>query len=111
MMLFWPPPPRRVAVRLRAAGRTPGVNAVRLVKLPWLIGRFSTSVVVIANERSPLCDWISGASAVTLTVSVGAAGFERQCRHADAVAAADRDAGAHGAEAVHRDFDGVGVRR
>ena len=69
MMLFWPPPPRRVVVPV-----TPGVNCVRLAKLRPEIGRFSTEEVVIANDRSPLDAWMSGASEVTLTVSAAPPG-------------------------------------
>ena len=64
MMLFCPPPPSRVVVPT-----TPGVRAVNAAKLRAEIGRFSTSAVVTLNERSPLCDWISGASDLTVTVS------------------------------------------
>ena len=45
-----------------------------------------------ANERSPLCDWISGASDLTVTVSDVPPTDEGQLADADAVAAADRDA-------------------
>ena len=34
---------------------TPGTKAVRLVKFPRTIGRFSICALVTANERSPLC--------------------------------------------------------
>ena len=82
------------------------------MKLLRLIGRFSICSVVTANDRSPLCVWTSGASAVTLTVSAVPPDFERQRRYADAVAAADHDAGApHGLERLQRDFDGIGVGR
>ena len=53
---------------------TPGVNDVKLVKLPVLTGRFSICTVETANERSPLDAWMSGASAVTLTVSAAPPG-------------------------------------
>ena len=33
------------------------------------IGRFSTSAVVTRKDRSPLCDWMRGASDLTVTVS------------------------------------------
>ena len=48
---------------------TPGVSEVRVAKLRPLIGRFSTSAVVTRNDRSALCDWMSGASELTVTVS------------------------------------------
>ena len=41
-MLFWPAPPRRVPPAEAPPETTPGTMAVKLVKLPWLIGRFST---------------------------------------------------------------------
>ena len=69
MMLFWLWPPRRMPSPLAPPEVTPGVNCVRLVKLPRAIGRFSICSVVTANERSALCDWTSAASAVTTTVS------------------------------------------
>ena len=62
------------------------------VKLRLAIGRFSTDSVVTVNERSPLCDWMSGASAWTVTVSDSAADFEGQRPDADPIAGADRDA-------------------
>ena len=49
MMLFCPPPPRRVVVPV-----TPGVSWVRLAKLRVESGRFSTDDVATVNERSPL---------------------------------------------------------
>ena len=65
MMLLNPPPPRRVVVPV-----TPGVSDVNDEKLRAVpIGRFCTSVVVTRNERSPLCDWMIGFSAVTVMVS------------------------------------------
>ncbi len=54
MMLFWLTPPRRVPPADAPPDTTPGVNAVTLVKLPWLIGRFSISTVETAKDRSPL---------------------------------------------------------
>jgi hypothetical protein len=61
MMLFCPPPPRRVVVP-----PTPGVSAVSDAKLRLpLSGRFSICVEVTAKDRSPLCAWMSGASAVS----------------------------------------------
>ena len=106
MMLFCPPPPRRVVVPV-----TPGVSAVRVAKLrPVPIGRFSTSVVVMRNERSPLCDWMRGASPVTVIVSLAPPTEIARSPIADAVAAAERDAvAAQAFEAVHRNLDGVGV--
>ncbi len=48
----------------------PGVSEVSDAKLRLVpIGRFSTSAVVTRKERWPLCDWIMGASDLTVTVS------------------------------------------
>ena len=106
-MLFCPPPPRRVVVPV-----TPGVNCVRLAKLRPAIGRFSTEAVAIVNDRSPLDAWMSGGLGGHVDGLGRAAGLERERRNRDAVAAADRDTGlTDGAEAVHRDFHGVGVGR
>ena len=49
-MLFWLDAADARAAWLSAAVCTPGVNAMRLVKLPWLIGRFSTCSVVIGER-------------------------------------------------------------
>src|SRR6266542_5200980 len=69
MMLFWPAPPIRVAPADAPPACTPGVSCVKLVKFPWLIGRFSICSVEMANDRSADCDCTSAASAVTFTVS------------------------------------------
>ncbi len=53
MMLFWLTPPRRVPPADAPKDVTPGVSEVKAVKFPWLIGRFSISVVETAKERSP----------------------------------------------------------
>ncbi len=74
MMLFCPAPPSRVPPADAPFCTTPGVKAVRFVKLPRAIGRFSIWVLVIANDRSPLCVCTSGDCAVTVTVSASAPG-------------------------------------
>ena len=107
-MLFWPPPPSRVVVPT-----TPGVSEVSDAKLrPVPIGRFSTSAVVTRNERSPLCDWISGASDLTVTVSevppTDSVRAPTLMRSPPLTATPGRT---DGREARHRDFDGVGVGR
>ena len=92
MMLFWPAPPMRVPPAEAPPACTPGVNCVRLVKLPWLIGRFSICSVEIAKDRSALCDCTSGGFGGHVHGFGGAADFERQRRDRHAVAAADLDA-------------------
>lgn len=69
MMLGSPPPPRRCGVWLPSLV-TPGARNATAVKLRLKIGRFSTDSVEIVNDRSPLVDWISGASLLTWTVSL-----------------------------------------
>ncbi len=69
MMLFWPPPPSRPVVPPFWTC-TPGVKAVKVAKLRLTpTGRFCTASVAMVKDRSPLCDWISGLSARTSTVS------------------------------------------
>ena len=93
---------------------TPGTNAVRLVKLPWSIGRFSTCSVVTANDRSPLCAWIERrfgrdvhrfASCRRLRASSPG----RATRSPPLTPR--RLCALSGLEPVHRHFDRVGVRR
>ncbi len=55
MMLFCPAPPRRVPPADAPVSTTPGTRAVRLVKFPRAIGRFSICVLVTAYDRSALC--------------------------------------------------------
>src|SRR4029079_19759111 len=67
MMFVSPPPPIREGSPVVV---TPGANEASAVKLRFAIGRFSTVLVGIVNERSPLCDCTMGDSALTTTVSV-----------------------------------------
>ena len=66
MMLVSPPPPIRVG---SPVGVTPGASDASAVKLRFAIGRFSTELVAIVKERSPLDAWMADASALTETVS------------------------------------------
>ena len=53
MMLVSPPPPMRVGL---PTVLTPGASEASAMKLRLAIGRFSTVLVGMVKERSPLCD-------------------------------------------------------
>ncbi len=48
---------------------TPGVSAANDAKFRPEFGRFSTCSFATVKDRSPVCDWIMGASPDTVTVS------------------------------------------
>ena len=92
MALLAPPPPSRaglVAAGIAHARR----QAASALNVRFRIGRFSTASAVMVNDRSPLCDCMSGASALTLTVSAAARDVEGERLQRHAVACAHRDAG------------------
>ena len=112
MMLFWPAPPRRVPPADAPFCTTPGASDVRLVKL-----RVRDRQVLDLRRRDgerPLAALRLDERRFGGDVDGfrGAADLDGQLPSADAVAAADLDAGPpQRLEPVHRHFDGVGVRR
>ena len=96
----------------RDGATTPGTSAANEAKLRPAFGRFSTCVCATVNDRSPVWDWIIGASPETSTVSASAPTSRLSCRDHHAIAGTDGDAPALGRlEAVHRDSDPCRCRR
>ena len=111
MKLLAPPPPSRAGL-LPPVLLMPGASDASALNVRFRIGRFSTASAVMVNERSPLCDWMSGASAVTLIVSAAPADVERERLQRHPVARAHRHAGPlRAGEPRHRDLDRVGAGR
>ena len=108
MMLVSPPPPMRVGSPVAPFVVTPGASEASAVKLRLAIGRFSTELVGIVNERSPLRACNERGFRLDDDRVGQAADLDGEDAHVRTVAGADGDPGLLGRlEPRHADLDGV----